>query len=236
MNRIKCVIVDDEPLALKLIEGYVDKTPFLQLVAKCRNAIEAMKVLEQHTVDLVFLDIQMPNLNGMEFSHIIKNDVKIIFTTAFEKYAIEGYKVNAIDYLLKPFDYDEFLQASLKANNQIKNNYKSNSDDYILLKTDYKVKQIALKDILYIEGIKDYIKIHRTENQSVIISLMSMKAMEEKLPAHYFMRVHRSFIVNLNQIKTIEKSRIIFGETYIPVSDKYKNNFQTFLNSRFLSK
>lgn len=236
MNKIKCIIVDDEPLALQLIEGYVLKTPLLELVSKCKNAIEAMEVLEKEEVDLIFLDIQMPNLNGMEFSRMIKNDVKIVFTSAFEKYAIEGYKVNAVDYLLKPFDYDEFLGATLKVSAQIKNEVETVNDGFILVKADYKVQQIALRDIVYIEGIKDYIKIHRTGDQKVIMSLMSMKAVEEKLLARFFLRVHRSFIVNLNQIKTIEKSRIIFGKVYIPISDKYKNEFQEFLSSRFLKK
>ena len=236
MTKINCVVVDDEPLALKLIESYVEKTPFLNLVAKCRNAIEAIEVIEKEDVDLLFLDIQMPNLNGLELSRMVKNDVKLIFTTAFEKYAIEGYKVNALDYLLKPFDYDEFLVASLKAKTQVSKVKETISEDYILVKSDYKVQQIDLRDILYIEGIKDYIKIHRTNNQSVVKSLMSMKAVEEKLPSSIFMRVHRSFIVNLNQIKTIEKSRIIFDKVYIPVSDKYKNEFQVFLSSRFLVK
>ena len=236
MTKINCVVVDDEPLALKLIESYVEKTPFLNLVAKCRNAIEALEVIEKEDVDLLFLDIQMPNLNGLELSRMVKNDVKLIFTTAFEKYAIEGYKVNALDYLLKPFDYDEFLVASLKAKSQVSKVKETISEDYILVKSDYKVQQIDLRDILYIEGIKDYIKIHRTNNQSVVKSLMSMKAVEEKLPSSIFMRVHRSFIVNLNQIKTIEKSRIIFDKVYIPVSDKYKNEFQVFLSSRFLVK
>ena len=236
MTKINCIVVDDEPLALTLIEGYVDKTPFLNLVGKCRNAIEALEVLENKEVDLMFLDIQMPNLNGLELSRMVKNDVKLIFTTAFEKYAIEGYKVNALDYLLKPFDYNEFLSASLKAKNQIDHSKNIISNDYILVKADYKVQQIDLRDILYIEGIKDYIKIHRTNNQSIVKSLMSMKAVEEKLPSNMFMRVHRSCIVNLNQIKIIEKSRIIFDKTYIPVSDKYKNGFQTFMTSRFLTK
>jgi DNA-binding LytR/AlgR family response regulator len=236
MTKINCIIVDDEPLALKLIEGYVDKTPFLNLVGKCRNAMEALEVLENKEVDLMFLDIQMPNLNGLELSRMVKNDVKLIFTTAFEKYAIEGYKVNALDYLLKPFDYNEFLVASLKAKNKVSKVNETVSEDYILVKSDYKVQQIDLRDILYIEGIKDYIKIHRTNNQPYIKSLMSMKGVEEKLPSTVFMRVHRSYIVNLNQIKIIEKSRIIFDKVYIPVSDKYKGEFQTFLSSRFLVK
>lgn len=239
IKKINCIVVDDEPLALKLIESYVLKTPFLNLVAKCRNALEALDVLNNESVDLIFLDIEMPNLTGMELSKMIKNEgVKVVFTTAYEQYAIEGYKVNAVDYLLKPFDYSEFVAASLKAKTLInsKESVSNPNDDYILVKADYKVQQIEVEDIIYIEGIKDYIKIHRASEKKAIMSLMSMKAVEEKLSSTKFMRVHRSYIVNLNKIKTIDKSRIVFDDVYIPVSTKYKEIFQEFLNKRFLTR
>lgn len=232
------MIVDDEPLALDLLEGYVNKTPFLQLVGRCGSAIEALEKMNHTAVDLLFLDIQMPDLSGVELSKSLVNGPKVIFTTAFEEYAIEGFKVDALDYLLKPFNYPEFLKAAGKAQRwfelQQASENSSVEDAFIFVKSDYKIKKIALREILYIEGLKDYVKIYTTTQPKPIMSLMSMKSIEEKLPSEQFMRVHRSYVVNLNQIHTIERSRIVFGAVYIPVSEKYKDSFQAFVSQRFM--
>ena len=239
MISLTCIIADDEPLALELLHGYVEKTPFLELVQACSSAIETLEALNQRHIDLLFLDIQMPNLSGIELARSLKEGPMIVFTTAFEQYAIEGYKVNAIDYLLKPFSFEEFLAASNKAKTlyQEKLNISAqNKKDYIFVKADYKVQKIDLANILYIEGIKDYVKIHLHEPEGkFVMSLISMKSVEAQLPQNQFMRIHRSFIVNLTKIKTIDRSRIVFGNVYIPISDKYKGGFQEFIKDQFLN-
>lgn len=246
MEKIRCIIADDEPLALQLLASYVKKTPFLGLVNACHSAIEVLSCLEEseEEVDLLFLDIQMPNLSGMQLAKTLGNEgPKIIFTTAFEQYAIEGYKVDAIDYLLKPFSFEEFLMSAQKAKRKLSeksvqspaiSNQEAIFPNYIIVKSDYKLRQIPLDDISYIEGVKDYVKIHRKSENKFIMSLMSMKMLEANLPPEQFMRVHRSFIVNLNHIEVVERGMIVFGDVYIPVSDKYKEFFQQFLNQRFL--
>lgn len=194
--KLKCAIVDDEPLALGLLESYVEKTPFLELTGKYSSAVQAMKELPEKQTDLLFLDIQMPELNGLEFSKMVDSRTRIIFTTAFEQYALDGYKVNALDYLLKPISYTDFLQAANKAVRWFELlNQPHDEITSIFVKSDYKLVQIELDNILYVEGLKDYVKIYEEGNQRPILSLMSMKAMEELLPASRFMRVHRSYIV-----------------------------------------
>ncbi len=231
---VKCILIDDEPLAIDLLESYVNTTPFLELVAKCNSALQAMEILENEEVDLIFSDIQMPDLSGMEFSKIIfDRQVKIIFTTAFEEYALEGYKVNAIDYLMKPISYPEFLSAANKAKQQILNVSRqaetADNEDYIFVKSDYKLIRIDLKDLIYIEGLKDYVKYYTVNSDKPILSLKSMKSLEKELPGQSFMRVHRSFIVNLKKITLVERNHILFGEKRIPVSEKHKEKFQQFL-------
>jgi two-component system, LytTR family, response regulator len=238
MDKINCIIADDEPLALDMLKGYVERTPFLNLVKACKNAYEVIDELNKCEGILFFLDIQMPGISGIQLAKMLNSKDMVVFTTAYESYAIEGYKVNAIDYLLKPFNYEEFLNAALKARKQ-KEIYDHNTgaapvEEFIIVKTDYKLQQIALNDIQYIEGLKDYVKIYREGISKPVVSLMSMKIIEEKLPAENFMRVHRSFIVNLNKIQTVERSRIIFGDVYIPVSDNYKDKFHEFIAGRFL--
>lgn len=241
---IKCLLVDDEPLALAVLEGYVNTTPFLELVAKCTSAIQAMEIVESQEVDLVFSDIQMPNLNGMDFSKmLLAKNIKVVFTTAYEQYALEGYKVNALDYLLKPIDYSEFFASANKAKQAILGNATSaqitaeintqsvSKEDYIFVKSDYKLVKIVLKDLIYIEGLKDYVKFYTVDSEMPILSLMSMKSLEEDFKGRSFMRVHRSFIVNLDKITTVERNRIVFGKKYIPVSEKYKETFQEYINS-----
>lgn len=237
--NLNCIIVDDEPLALDLLETYVRRTPFLRLAARCDNAVEALAALDKEPVDLAFLDIQMPELNGLELSRLITHRTKIVFTTAFEQYALEGFRVDAVDYLLKPFNYAEFLRAATKAQHLVELERNQSADachpDSIFVKSDYKLVQIELRHILYIEGLKDYVRIQTDTPQGGILTLMNMKNIEERLPADTFLRVHRSYIVNINQIKTIERKRIVFGKVYIPVSDSYKDRFAEMLEKRSIN-
>jgi DNA-binding LytR/AlgR family response regulator len=233
---LNCLIVDDEPLALDLLESYVRKTPFLHFAGRCNSALAAMEMVQKGDIDLLFLDIQMPELNGLEFSKMIGDTPKVIFTTAFQQYALDGFRVNALDYLLKPISYQEFLQAANKAARwfDLLRHQSSNEgiNDTIFVKTEYKLVQITLSDILY---LKDYVKIYLESVPEPILSLMSMKSVEERLPSDRFMRVHRSFIVQLDKIKTIERNRIVFGKIHIPISDSYKDHFMEFLNKRFFA-
>ena len=231
--KLKCAIVDDEPLALGLLESYVTKTPFLELTGKYSSAVQAMKELPDKQAELIFLDIQMPELNGLEFSKMVPPQTRIIFTTAFEQYALDGYKVNALDYLLKPISYNDFLQAANKAVQWFELLKQPQEEiTSIFVKSDYKLIQIELDNILYIEGLKDYVKIYEEGTNRPVLSLMSMKSMEELLPASRFMRVHRSYIVQKSKIRVIDRGRIIFGKTSIPVSDSYKTAFQEYLDRR----
>jgi DNA-binding LytR/AlgR family response regulator len=233
---IRCLLVDDEPLALDLLEGYVSKTPSLELAGRCSSAFQAMEMLDKTEVDIIFLDIQMPGLSGLEFSRSLKDGPKVIFTTAFEQFALEGFKVDALDYLLKPISYPEFLNAVNKAKRWFGHFEKAaipETRTSIFVKADYKLLQIDFNNILYIEGLKDYVKFCLEDNEKPVLSLMSMKSLEENLPESKFMRVHRSFIVNLDKIKTIERNRIVFGKEYIPISENYKEKFQKFINERF---
>lgn len=237
--NLRTITIDDEPLALKLVSEYVNKTPFLDLAGSFENPLDAISFLANNEVDLILVDIQMPELTGIEFIRTLEVAPKIIFTTAYEKYALEGYKLNVIDYLLKPFSYEEFLRAVQKARKQTEleaSQYPSveASNQFLFLKSEYKIRRINFNDILYIEGLKDYIKVYTTGEDKPVLSLNSMRSLEQKLPTDKFMRVHRSFIVNLDKIDTIERSRIIFGKTYIPVSDQYKDKFQEYLDKNFL--
>lgn len=231
--KLRCAIIDDEPLALGLIESYVKKTDFLTLEGCYASAVEAMPQLTEKPVDLLFLDIQMPELSGMEFSRMLPPTTRIVFTTAFEQYALDGYRVNALDYLLKPISYADFMEAARKALQWYElMRQQPKERESIFVKSDYKLVQIELRNILYIKGLKDYIKIYEEGVPKPILSLMSMKTMEEQLPASHFMRVHRSYIVRKDKIRVIDRGRIVFGKTYIPVSDSYKQAFQEFLEGR----
>lgn len=237
---ITCVIVDDEPMALNLVESYVKKTPFLELKGKCSSAIEAMEFLKENPAELLFLDIQMPDLSGIEFSKMLPKDTRVIFTTAFDQYALEGFKVEALDYLLKPFDYAEFLAAANKAHtwfSLVKGEQKAVSEEkeFLFVKSEYKQLRIKLADVLYFEGLKDYIKIWLKDNPKPILTLMSLKSLEEELPGNRFLRVHRSFIVSLKNIEVIERSQIIINEQRITVSDQYKEKFLEFVNRNSLN-
>lgn len=236
---IKTIAIDDEPLALKLVTGYITKTPFLELAGGFDNPLSALEFMENNTVDLMFTDIQMPDLKGTEFVRTLHNSPKVIFTTAYEKYALEGFRLEAVDYLLKPFGYEEFLVAAQKARKLINLEEKATTEieannEFLFLKSDYKIRRINFNDIMYIEGLKDYVKVFTVNDSKPILSLSSLKAMDAKLPESKFMRVHRSFIVNLNRIQTIDRFRIVFGNVYIPISDQYKEKFQEFLDKNFL--
>lgn len=235
---LTCFIIDDEPLALQLIKSYVDKTPFLQLTGQFSSAIAATSAVTQTPPDVIFLDIQMAELNGMEFAKLVNKNSRIIFTTAFQQYALDSYKVNALDYLLKPFSYVEFLQAANKAlewyqlNEKVAPDSEKSSNDSIFVKADHRLLQIELHNILYIEGLKDYLQIYLQNEPQPIISHITMRAMEEMLPPQQFLRIHRSFIVQTNKIKVIERNCVVFGKTIIPVTDTYKEAFQEFLKKQ----
>lgn len=236
---INCLLVDDEPLALDILEGYVKKTPYLNLVARCSGIEEALAEMERNDIQLLFLDIQMPDINGMEFSQTLDKNVKVIFTTAFEEYARDGFKVNAQGYLLKPFSYSEFLEVTNRTKTwfelvqQVKSSTEGSADGFFV-KSEYKIIKITFDEINYIEGLKDYVKFYLEGRERPIMSLMSLKILEERLPTHKFMRIHRSFIINLNKIHTIQRNEILFGRVTIPVADKYKEPFHEFVKSKSL--
>jgi DNA-binding LytR/AlgR family response regulator len=236
---IKVVAIDDEPLALQLVKGYIEKTPFLELAGSFDNPVDAVVYIRSSDVDLVLLDIQMPDITGTELARVISGGPKIIFTTAYEKYALEGFRLDAIDYLLKPFSYAEFLKAVQKAQKLIDLETKQLpslevKNDFLFIKSDYKIRRINFSEINYIEGLRDYVKIFLTEEKKPVLSLSTLKALEARLPEDRFMRVHRSFIVSLEKVKVIDRNRIVFGEVRIPVTDQYKENFQKFLDGNFI--
>lgn len=230
---LKCIIIDDEPLAIDLLKSYVLKTSYLELVGTFNSALSAISTINERQIDLLFLDINMPQINGLEFSKTIHASTRIIFTTAYDQYAVEGFRVNALDYLLKPINYTDFLQATNKALEWFKLANISHSTTSIFIKSGYRMEKIDFDNILYIENQKDYVKFYLENQKEPISSLMSMQSLEEKLPSNLFMRVHRSFIVNLKKIKTIERNCIVFGKEYIPVSESYKSKFMDFLNKHF---
>ena len=242
---VTCIAVDDEPLALALICTFIEQTPFLKLVGRYGSGVEALKGLHELTekVDVAFLDIQMQELTGLELARVLGqagNPPRIIFTTAFPQYALESYKVDALDYLVKPFNYEEFLRAANKAKAYAELTQGSAEatpapapapeEDYLFLKVEYQLIRVALSDILYIEGLKDYVKVHLKSTPRALLSLMSLRAMEEKLPARRFMRVHRSFIVALDKIESVRRLTVQIGTETIPVGEQYKEAFGQFLS------
>jgi two-component system response regulator LytT len=241
MSSLQCIAVDDEPLALGLVCAFIEKTPFLNLAGRFSSAVEALQVIHSEHIDVIFLDIQMPDLTGIELARVIEKAgnkaPRIIFTTAFNQYALDGFRVDALDYLLKPFNYEEFLRAASKAQAYAELLQKASSagstepkDEYLFLKVEYQLVRIAYDDILYTEGLKDYVKVHLKSDAKPVLSLTSLKALEEKLPSSKFMRVHRSFIVNLDKISAVTRNTIQIGSTTIPVSDQYKEGFNQFLS------
>jgi DNA-binding LytR/AlgR family response regulator len=237
--KVKCIAIDDEPLALKQVASYIQQIPFLELVGECSSAFEALEILELKQVDLMFVDINMPDLNGLEFVKSLTKKPLLIFTTAYSEYALEGFKVDALDYLLKPFSFAEFSKSASKARTQfelLKNEPEKleSNDYYLFIKSEYKLVRINLNDVLYIEGMKEYVRIHLS-GQKPVMTLLSMKSLEEKLPDDNFMRVHRSYIVNLKKVTVVERFRIVFNDKVrIPISENYKEKFQKFLDQNFM--
>ena len=259
---IRCLAIDDEPLALQQLVTYIGKIPFLELAAQCQSALEAKNYLEQETVDAIFCDINMPDLNGMDFVKSLQAPPLVVFTTAYSEYAVEGFKVNAVDYLLKPFGLQDFQRAAFRIKERLESSVNSqrlrerqrvgasagmgeqssgmkpiadSQDDTLFVKTEYRIVKVTIADIRYIEGMSEYLKIH-VEGEKPIITLLSMKKIEERLPG-YFMRIHRSYIVNLDKIQEVNKNRVIMdADTYLPIGDNYKEAFQSYLDTKFLGK
>lgn len=246
---LKCIAVDDEPLALDIIEDYVSKVPFLELVKRTENAIEALQLVQAGGIDLVFLDIQMPDLTGIQFLKIANNKASYILTTAYSQYALESYDLNVSDYLLKPIAFDRFYKAVEKVHNQHKKEHVTPEaitpapavaavagasiqpvQDFIFVKTEHKIQKIELDDILYIEGLKDYISIYTKAER--IITLQNMKKMEETLPSKQFIRVHKSYIISLDKIESIERSRITICGKIIPIGDTYRDEFFKYIENK----
>lgn len=233
---IKCLIVDDEPLALHILEDYISKVPFMELVKATTNPIEALTLVQDGNIDLVFLDVQMPELTGIQFLKIANGKTKVILTTAYPQYALEGYELDVVDYLLKPIAFDRFFKAAQKALGiihpskaaaaepvQVQQQQQDFMSDFIFIKSEHKIQKVYLHQILFIEGLKDYISIFTTTER--IITLQNMKKMEDTLPDKHFIRVHKSYIVALNKIDSIERSRIRIGDKIIPVGDTYRDEF-----------
>ncbi len=214
MNKLKCIVVDDEPLACRLIASYVNRTEAMQLCGAYTSANQALDAICQQKPDLAFLDIQMPEINGIELAKRLPATTRVVFTTAYPDFAVEGFKVNALHYLLKPISYEEFLEAVSRATTS-----RRETERFISVKSEYRVIRININDILYIEGLKDYIKIYIDGEQRPVLTLMSLKAIETMLPAENFMRVHRSFIANTSRIKILEQGKIVYGDAKVPVSD-----------------
>ncbi len=237
--KIRCITVDDEPLALKQMVSYIERTPFLELVAACSNATDALNEFHEQAPDLIFADINMPHLSGMELVKLLQSACMIIFTTAYSEYALEGFKVDAVDYLLKPIGYADFLKAANKAKKLYdlqRNNepVAAENDNCLYVNADRRLVRINFQDIRYIEGMREYVRIH-LKNGSSVMPLLGMKSLEDRLPKEQFMRVHRSFIINLEEITAIERSRIVFDkDTFIPIGDQYKEAFHEYIGKKFL--
>lgn len=223
--KISCLIVDDEPLAQDVLEAYVKNTPQLNLIGICNNAIEALEKMKLNQVDLIFLDIQMPEITGIDFLRTLKDPPMVIFSTAYQNYAVEGFELNAIDYLLKPFSLERFQKAVKKADElaKLKEEHLQREDEYIFIKSDQKLQKVHYNDILFIEALADYVKIHTPDKR--YITLQTMKNMEEKLPEKYFKRVHRSFIVSLDKIMSIVGGSVEVSGQRIPIGKNYKESF-----------
>ena len=238
---LTCIAIDDEPPAVDLLCRFISQTPFLELKGSFSNAVEGLRFISENEVNLVFLDIQMPDLSGIELVRILSGrnmgrSPAIIFTTAFDKFALEGYKLDVVDYLLKPFGYQEFLRGAHKALNLAglkmnKPEVVSKEGDHIYLKVEFQTVKIACSSIVYIEGLKDYAKIHLVNAEKAILSLITLKALEEKLPKSKFIRIHRSHIVSREQITSITKNAVFIGNTMFPVSEQYKDDFASFVEN-----
>ena len=243
---IRCIIVDDEPLAVAQLEKYVERVPFLVNVGSCSSAAEAMEILSTGNVDAMFVDINMPDIDGVQFVRSLVNPPFVVFTTAYSEYAIEGFKLDAIDYLLKPIAFEDFLKASNKLNRiySMNNNVQSAMEqgegvchDCLFVKSDYRMLRVPISSIKYIESMSEYVRIFVEDSPKPIVSLLSMKKIEESLPAGDFMRVHRSYLVNLNKVKEVSKMRLVYdGGVYVPIGEMYKEAFFEYIDKRFVGK
>ena len=228
---VNCVIVDDEPTALQLVESYVEKTAFLKLQSAFTDPIKALEFIKEHKPELVFLDINMPDLNGIDLSKLLPKQTQVVFTTAYDQYAVESYKLNALYYLLKPFNYAEFLEAASKAEHEHSAPQEEKIERaFIFIKADYKLHQIWFDEILFVENLKDYVRFWLKDGRK-LMSLMSLKSLVNLLPGN-FMRTHRSYIVNLDSIEMVERNRIVIKGEYIPVAEAYQEEFKTYLKSK----
>ncbi len=240
---IRCIIIDDEPLALQQMEGYIKNLPYLELVSSCQCALEAKEIIENDKIDAIFCDINLPELNGLDFVKSLDNPPMVVFTTAYSEYAVEGFQLNAIDYLLKPFGFEDMKRAAEKikrrydAGRTLQEVSKIDEDDAIFLKTEYKIVRINISQIRYVEAMSEYLRIYLADSSRPIIVLLSMKKMEERLPSRTFMRVHRSYIINLKMIREVSKNRIVIGDDIdVPIGDSYRDQFNAYINSKFLTK
>jgi len=228
---LKCLAIDDESLALDLLEDNISKIPFLKLEKRCKNAMEALQVLQNEKIDLIFLDIQMPGLTGIQFLESLTHKPMVIFVSAYQQYAIEGFNLDVIDYVLKPINFERFFKACNKAYDYFKSihSYKENENktnkDYFFIHADYSLMKVMFDDILYVEGLKDYIKIHLTSQKHPIVCRMTMKSIEEKLPSDQFFRVHKSYIVSIKKMESIRNQKIKIGENHIPLSENFADQF-----------
>ena len=239
---IRCLAIDDEPLALKQLAAYLKKVPFFELVDSCQSAIEAMAVLDKEEVDAIFIDINMPDLNGLDFVRSLHHPPMVVFTTAYQEYALEGYKVDAIDYLLKPFGMGDVMRAADKVKRQYDLLHAASlspmdEDDALFLKTEYKVVRVLTSHIIYIEGMSEYLRIHLSDPSKPIVVLLSMKKIEERLGETDFMRIHKSFIINLHHIAEINRSRVVLDDgAEIPIGDSYRDKLNDYISKKFLGK
>lgn len=258
---IKVLAIDDEPLALQQLASYIGKMPYLELVKTCRSAADALRVMEEEVIDAIFVDINMPDLNGMEFVKSLRVPPLVVFTTAYSEYAVEGFRVDAVDYLLKPFGLQDFQHAAERVKERYEAKHRTwtedrpasgdepvgpaaaelsageTDEDALFLKTDYKTVRISMSDIRYVEAMSEYLKIYLEGQTKPLVVLLSMKKLEERLPSQVFMRIHRSYIINLTKIREVNKNRVIMdADTYLPVGDNYKDAFQSYLGSKFLGK
>jgi len=228
---MKCLIVDDEPLAQQVIEEFAGRIPYLDVVAKCSSATEAMEVLQKNTIDLIFLDIHMPKLSGLDLINSLSQPPQFILVTAFAEYALEGFNVNATDYLMKPVPFERFLKAVNKAYELFRLRNKttvpadSSAQKFLLIKSGYQTIKVMLDSILYIEGLKDYVKIH-TDGKKPVLSLLTMKGLAKTLPQGKFIRVHKSYIVAYERITTISRNRVLIGDKWIPIGENFREEFR----------
>ena len=243
---LKCIAIDDEPLALRQLKSYIEKIPYLELTATCNNALEAQQLLASQHVDLIFVDINMPDLSGVEFVRSLVDRPMVIFTTAYSEYAVEGFKLDAVDYLLKPFSFANFSRSAGKANSlyELRHNQRAGEPEatpealpkdkeYISVKADYKVSLVKISNIVYLESEGEYVRMH-LDDGTTITTLFRLKNMEAALPSDMFMRVHRSYIVNLRCIKGYVRGRVFLSDTeYVPIGENYKESFQHYIESNF---